>query len=276
MRQYILLEGNEKDISAAGYEHFKMIHASREVYKDDPTLDKNHIHDCYEIYINIKGNVSFLAEDTVHPISPGDIVIFKPNAYHHCVINEKTVHEWICIWLKAKDPSSILPPFLLSDYSARLTPFELSGMQELFCLCGKLAAAKDEFETLTFLFKAFYFIQTKYIVSLPQNIGMPSVLVEIVSEIKHNLKNIHSLNEITDAFYISSSSLNRYFNNYLGITPSKYIENLRISNACRLLAEGESVQAAFEESGFADYSHFIQIFKKRIGITPGRYRKVAK
>ena len=109
---------------------------------------------------------------------------------------------------------------------------------------------------------------------MPQNIGMPSVLVEIVSEIKHNLKNIHSLNEITDAFYISSSSLNRYFNNYLGITPSKYIENLRISNACRLLAEGESVQA--EESGVADYSHFIQIFKKRIGITPGRYRKVAK
>ena len=276
MRQYILLEVNETDLFAAGYEHFKMLHASREVYEDDPTLDKKHIHDCYEIYINIKGNVSFLVEDTVHPISSGDIVIFKPNGYHYCVINEKTVHEWVCIWFKSKDSSSILPPFLLSGCSAKLTPFDLSGRQELFRLCGKLAAAKDEFETLTFLFKVFYFIQTKYTVFLPQDIGMPPVLMEIVSEIKRNLKHIHRLNEITDAFYISSSSLNRYFNNYLGITPSKYIENLRIANACRLLAAGESVQAAFEESGFPDYSHFIQIFKKRIGTTPGRYRKAAK
>ena len=100
MRQYILLEVNETDLFAAGYEHFKMLHASREVYEDDPTLDKKHIHDCYEIYINIKGNVSFLVEDTVHPISSGDIVIFKPNGYHYCVINEKTVHEWVCIWFK--------------------------------------------------------------------------------------------------------------------------------------------------------------------------------
>ena len=47
MRQYILLEVNETDLFAAGYEHFKMLHASREVYEDDPTLDKKHIHDCY-------------------------------------------------------------------------------------------------------------------------------------------------------------------------------------------------------------------------------------
>ena len=33
MRQYILLEVNETDLFAAGYEHFKMLHASREVYE---------------------------------------------------------------------------------------------------------------------------------------------------------------------------------------------------------------------------------------------------
>lgn len=81
------------------------------------------------------------------------------------------------------------------------------------------------------------------------------------------------VNELCEKFFISRSSLYRAFRNELDINPSKYIENRRLSNAKKLLEQGESVQTASEKSGFPDYSHFISLFKKRFGITPKKCQK---
>lgn len=61
------------------------------------------------------------------------------------------------------------------------------------------------------------------------------------------------------------------FRSASGITYHSYLNGVRISNACKLLASGTSVAEAAEMSGFCDASYFIRCFKKLKGITPKQY-----
>ena len=47
----------------------------------NPSTDKvsSHIHEVCEIYVNLTGDVSFIVEDAVYPIKPGDIIIKTMN-----------------------------------------------------------------------------------------------------------------------------------------------------------------------------------------------------
>ena len=102
--------------------------------------------------------------------------------------------------------------------------------------------------------------------------GLPARLEEILKYTDENFKSDCTVNMLCEKFFISRSSLYREFKEWLDITPSKYIENRRLSSAKKLLEQGESVQATAEKSGFPDYSHFISLFKRRFGITPKKFQ----
>ncbi len=62
-----------------------------------------------------------------------------------------------------------------------------------------------------------------------------------------------------------------WFKTNTGITYNHYLNNVRISNACRVLTKTGSIADACYESGFRDMSYFIQLFKKTQGCTPKAY-----
>ncbi|MCI7639205.1 MAG: AraC family transcriptional regulator [Clostridiales bacterium] len=51
----------------------------------------------------------------------------------------------------------------------------------------------------------------------------------------------------------------------------KYLNQVRINHACRILSHSGSVDQACCESGFRDISYFIQTFRKTQGCTPKQY-----
>ena len=68
--------------------------------------DREHIHDFYEIYVNLSGEVSFLVEDTLYPVSHGDIIVTRPNEVHKCIHRAEGIHEHFCIWLDSLPAAS--------------------------------------------------------------------------------------------------------------------------------------------------------------------------
>ena len=62
-----------------------------------------------------------------------------------------------------------------------------------------------------------------------------------------------------------------WFKERTGMTYNRYLNHVRISNACRLLAQTGSISAACYGSGFQDMSYFIQRFKSTQGVTPKTY-----
>ena len=53
------------------------------------------------------------------------------------------------------------------------------------------------------------------------------------------------------------------------------IETKKLAHAVRLLSEGKTVSYASAESGFADCSHFIVLFKRKFGKTPLQFKRSA-
>ena len=233
-----------------------------------------HIHDRMELYILIEGDVSFAVESTLYKMSRGDAIIIKPNETHNCILNSESVHRHICFWIDP-DCDFIFRDFLLHDYGKNnlITPDE-NAKKYLATIYQRLKAAADAED----VHKQFYLtlemldVFRGFISKGGVPVVLPNMLQRILTDIDKNFKDIDSLDYFTKIYYLSSSTLNRLFRKYLHTTPKLYLETKRLANSRLLLKSGKSVYDAAMESGFADYSNYIRLFKKRFGITPKQYK----
>ena len=72
----------------------------------------------------------------------------------------------------------------------------------------------------------------------------------------------------------SPEHTSRELRKYSGITPTEFINRLRLDHAARLLCtSGHSILETALECGFENQGHFHRCFKTRFGTTPLKYRK---
>ena len=81
-----------------------------------------------------------------------------------------------------------------------------------------------------------------------------------------------TLDSVAKSAYLSVNQLCRLFSEHCGTTVAKYITSKRITEAKKMLAAGRSVTETAMICGFGDYSGFIRVFKKNVGVTPGKYK----
>lgn len=81
-----------------------------------------------------------------------------------------------------------------------------------------------------------------------------------------------TVKEIADRSFMSEVYFRRLFKNEFGISPQKYIINLRIQNAAGLISTGYySLKEVAYMSGYSDYKYFSVEFKKAMGVSPSEY-----
>ena len=89
-----------------------------------------------------------------------------------------------------------------------------------------------------------------------------------------NYKSPINLDEVISGIFLSKNYFRQIFKKTTGISISSYMQELRISEACRLLeATVESSTEIAYKCGFNDTKFFYQTFKKVIGMTPAEYRR---
>jgi AraC-like DNA-binding protein len=69
----------------------------------------------------------------------------------------------------------------------------------------------------------------------------------------------------------SKRTVERLFQEDVGMTFGKWRQQLRLMQALRLLAEGGKVTHVALESGYSTPSAFISMFRKMLGSTPASY-----
>lgn len=103
---------------------------------------------------------------------------------------------------------------------------------------------------------------------------VPGTIAIIEAFIKEHLSDELDLDHISRHFGISQSTLSHEFRKHIGFPPKKYITLLRISRAKTYLQTTDwPIEDIANICGFKDTSHFIQLFKKYIGKTPGQFRR---
>lgn len=83
-----------------------------------------------------------------------------------------------------------------------------------------------------------------------------------------------TLTEISEHVGMNPSYFSDYFKKNTGITFKQYLTEIRINHAKQLLLRSDmSLDDIAETVGFSDKKYFSRVFKKKMGCTPGEYRK---
>ncbi|MFZ4620654.1 MAG: AraC family transcriptional regulator [Bacteroidota bacterium] len=116
---------------------------------------------------------------------------------------------------------------------------------------------------------AEHFLSTR----LPEPDEQTALIGRIVDEVMKN-KQIMKVEDISERFDIGVRTLQRLFNDYVGIPPKWIIKRYRMFEAVDAVnsgAETDWTQLALE-LGYFDQAHFIKDFKQMVGRSPGEYR----
>lgn len=96
----------------------------------------------------------------------------------------------------------------------------------------------------------------------------------IYDYVQANFQNVIPLEEIAAIANMTVPSFCRYFKRISGKKFTRFVNEIRIVHACKLLTEQQlSISNISFESGFNNFSHFNRLFKNITGKSPSAYRK---
>jgi AraC family transcriptional regulator len=109
---------------------------------------------------------------------------------------------------------------------------------------------------------------------LPTSHGLsPERLQRVRDYVETHLDDDLSLTTLAAIACLSPYHFSRSFKQAAGIGPQRYVIQRRLERAKRLLRQTHQPLALIaQEAGFADQSHLTQIFRREMGVTPGRFR----
>jgi len=82
------------------------------------------------------------------------------------------------------------------------------------------------------------------------------------------------INNLAEQFGFGQRNFKRRFKDATGQNPVQYLQNLRLEKAKYLLEVSKSsIKTITYDVGYEDSNSFCRLFKERVGITPGAYRK---
>ncbi|ODU87950.1 AraC family transcriptional regulator [Devosia sp. 63-57] len=104
--------------------------------------------------------------------------------------------------------------------------------------------------------------------------SLSPTLSDAVDYMTANIDEAINLADIAQATNRSPSHIARIFRTELGMPPHRYLINLRVDKARRLLEKTSmSIAEIAYECGFAHQEHLTRLFRRHCGTTPAAYRR---
>ena len=109
---------------------------------------------------------------------------------------------------------------------------------------------------------------------LPTKKGLsPERLQRVREFVEAHLDEDLSLTVLADVACLSPYHFSRSFKETVGVGPQRYVIQRRIERAKALMRRTNQPLALIaQEAGFGDQSHLTSMFRREMGVTPGRYR----
>ena len=249
----------------------------------------SHCHDFYEFYIHYHGGHQMFFDDQLYDLAPFELFVFPPFSTHGLVCLKETLdYERAFLYCSTETLKRACCGQIDLDYAFRtaLTDkgngFLMSPEHAGECRnCIKTIFANQkkgtqeaEFENytmiLTILNHALRSVREKD-ANMP-TLPPPGPMLQVIAYINDHYREPLELKDIAARFSISQSALSHDFVRYTNRGVYNYILFRRITLARQLILSGEPLGEISEMCGFTDYSNFLRIFRKHIGMSPREYR----
>ncbi len=251
---------------------FAVVHTKKYLNPEKHNLvEGTHIHNCVELLVLCRGEMSFLVGNRIYPLREGGAILSHSNELHVAIFESVGIYEYFCVWVEADECS----PFLsfLKNLKENPLVFDSKTWEEMYPLLLSTGNKKtDPLKRAADFLQLLVLFRNCQLKTVPEH-EIPPLLQKILDDIHENFAEINHVNDIVERHFISPATLNRWFRKYIRISPREFIEAEKLAQAARILATGESVTEACLQAGFSDCSHFIALFKKRFGETPRKYKQ---
>ena len=258
----------------------------------------NHGHDFIEVAFIAQGSCMHTYNGATIRLIPGDILVISPHEEHSYQIDSKTA-IYNCLfypkalgedWERLKEMKSIydfliVEPFYRCEAGRQeilhLDPTEAAYMESL--LNKMLEEQKNRYQ-------GFELVQKSNLVILlcllgrvwesrfkePDTVygGKRDMLAEAIRFIEKNAGEEMTIDSLASMAYLSPGYFRKIFKEVTGLTPIEYINNIRISRACKLLAGGNvTISRTAEIVGINDLNYFSRLFKSLVGCSPSEFKR---
>ncbi|MBL7734193.1 MAG: AraC family transcriptional regulator [Chitinophagaceae bacterium] len=257
--------------------------------------NKWHYHPEVELVYIIKGSGQQFIGDNIHVFKPGDMLLIGANLPHLWRSDEKFLKkksgievEAIVIHFKPdcfgknffQLPENKLLAKLLNRAQQAIR-IKRQTQQAVAVLMEELLHAANT-ERIILLLRILRLIaeskQVKPVCTKDLLIHYKPEETERINDIYQYILNNYSknisLNEIARIAYLSPHSFCRYFKSRTNKTFSRFLIEVRIGKACKMLAEtSKSISDICYECGFQNFTNFNRHFKNIVKNTPRAHRK---
>ena len=208
------------------------------------------------------GRATFSNERKTYHLKAGDLAITHPGEYSRFVADMEDPADRIWVSFVCNcDASKLLtedvihmptlaPIFFRIIEGASLPTKEWVIYAQLFELFSKLAARK------------------------PNWAPSKDYVGQAVGIIETNYNQVLRVDELASGLGLSRSYFCRIFHEKTGMSPQDYIVSYRLEKAAELLENKKLTQDEISKQvGYPDVYAFSRMFKRKYGISPGKYRK---
>ena len=236
-----------------------------------------HFHEYYVLGLMEAGRRALVCKDGTYTLDPGDIPLLNPGDSHACTQCGSGTLDYRGINLSRE---------VMGDLTA-----EVTGTRQLPCFSAPVIRDEEaacyfralheavmdgsrEFDREEDLLLLLSVLLRKYSCPAVADDGGQDRVRQVCRFMETHYARHITLNQLCRCAGRSRSALLRDFVRETGVTPYRYLENIRVGEARKLLEQGVTPADAALRTGFSDQSHFTNYFKHFIGLTPSAYREI--
>jgi len=248
-----------------------------------------HYHDFDKIIYFISGDVEYTIEGKTYLCKEKDFIFVPHGTLHKLNMLSKKPYERIVIYLKPEylresnkdvDLGNCFDEVLKKE--CNVLHFPLTKTEELYTI---LLTYKEEIEEKKFgqellvqtiinefliqINRAVLQEDVRYLPNHYEN----SKISAICKYVNKYLHNDLSINEISNALFISRYYLMHLFKKETGETLASYISSKRLAFGRSLICKGVPITEACYQCGYKEYSTFLRAYRKKYGEAPKELRK---
>lgn len=260
-----------------------------------------HKHSDYEFHFIPRGKGKVILADVEYPLHEGLFYLTGPGVVHYQEADEHDPMNELCLHVDIQEIHQAATEHEADDeWNARL---EIQEASQCVRQLNELPAVPivDRYNAMQWFltaYRAWYenrlgaYTTIKYAITqimlravqnyfhhqgpfdIPQR-DMNAYRYQLATQfIQDNYASPLTLDDVASRLHISGRQLQRILEQGEAGSFKNYLENVRLSHICQAIKEGErNVEQIAEEHGFSSSNYLYAVFKRKLGLTPGQYRR---